>query len=160
MIKLTEEQKQKMYRHAENTYPEECCGILLGRYPTEKETLVVEVWETENAWEEESKTFESVCPEANDSTLSKRNRFTIAPAMLLKAQKYARTEDLNLVGIYHSHPDHSCEPSVFDEAIAWETYSYVIMSVRAGTVVDCCSWKLIDGEKMEKEEIIVTEGCH
>lgn len=158
VLKLTQQQQQQLYRHAENTYPEECCGILLGRFQPEGETTVVEVWETENAWERESKLFESVCPEATDGSLSKRNRFTIDPAVLLKAQKYARTENLNIVGIYHSHPDHPCDPSTFDRAIAWETYSYLILSVQQGKVVDCRSWTLNQQQELQEERII-TEGC-
>lgn len=159
MLKLTQQQQQQMYRHAQNTYPEECCGILFGRFQSNGETAIVEVWETENAWETESKRFEAVSPEANDRGLSKRNRFTIEPATLLQAQKYARRENLEIVGIYHSHPDYTASPSEFDRAIAWDTYSYLIISVQQGTVVDCCSW-ILDDQQQFKRETIVTEGCH
>ncbi len=154
VLKLTRKQQETMYRHAEKTYPEECCGILLGRFQPEGETTVVEVWETENAFEKESKLFESVCPEAADGTLSKRNRFTIDPAVLLKAQKYARMENLDIVGIYHSHPNHSCDPSEFDRAIAWESYSYLIMSVQEGKVVACHSWRLNQQQEFQVEKIV------
>lgn len=160
MLKITQQQQQQMYGHAQKTYPEECCGLLLGRFQDNRETIVVEVWETENAWETERKLFASVSPEANHSGLSKRNRFTIDPAVLLKAQKYARSENLSIVGIYHSHPDHACYPSEFDRAIAWETYSYLIMSINSGKVVACRSWVLNDQLSQFQEETIVTEGCH
>jgi len=159
VLKLTQQQQEQMYRHAQHTYPEECCGILFGTFQANRETIVTEVWETENAWEAESQRFEAVCPEAADDGLSKRNRFTIDPAVLLKAQKYARTHNLSIVGIYHSHPDHTTDPSEFDRAIAWDTYSYLIMSVQDGTVVDCCSW-ILDEQDQFQEEAIVTEGCH
>jgi proteasome lid subunit RPN8/RPN11 len=153
VLKLTDQQQQKMYRHAENTYPEECCGILLGTFQPHGGVTVVEVWETENAWETESQLFASVSPEASNPDLSKRNRFTIDPAILLEAQKYARTENLSIVGIYHSHPDHSSHPSEFDRAIAWDAYSYLIMSVKGGTVVDCRSWRLDDQQQFQEETI-------
>ncbi len=159
MLKLTQQQQEQMYRHAQRTYPEECCGILFGTFQGNGETMVTEVWETENAWEAESQRFEAVCSEASDDRLSKRNRFTIEPVVLLKAQKYARTHNLKIVGIYHSHPDQSAIPSEFDRAIAWDTYSYLIMSVQNGTVVDCYSWILDEQQQFQTEEI-VTEGCH
>ena len=149
MLKLTAEQKQQIDRHAEATYPEECCGILFGYL--EQETTVVEIWETENVWNSEENPLEAT------NTGSKRDRFTIAPKTLLEAQKYAREENLTIVGIYHSHPNHVAIPSEFDRAIAWETYSYLIMSVTEKTVVDRRSWKLNDQQQFE-EEIIVTEG--
>ncbi|MDR9404852.1 MAG: M67 family metallopeptidase [Halothece sp. Uz-M2-17] len=155
MLKLTQQQQDKMYRHAQNTYPEECCGILFGTDQGNRETLVTEVWETENAWEAESKRFESICPEASDDQLSKRNRFTIEPVVLLKAQKYARTNNVRIVGIYHSHPDQTTNPSEFDRAIAWDTYSYLIMSVQEGKVVDCRSWILNEEQKFQEEVISI-----
>ena len=148
VIKLTQKQRQEMYRHGENTYPEECCGILFGY--SNQETTVVEIWETEKVWESEENPLET-------NTGSKRDRFTIAPKTLLEAQKYAREENLTIAGIYHSHPDQVAIPSEFDRAIAWETYSYIIMSVKAKTVVACRSWKLNDQQQFE-EEVIVTEG--
>ncbi|AFZ44777.1 Mov34/MPN/PAD-1 family protein [Halothece sp. PCC 7418] len=159
MLKITQEQQKQMYRHAQNTYPEECCGILFGTFQPQGTTIVTEVWETENAWEAESQRFEAVCPEASDDGLSKHNRFTIEPAVLLKAQKYARINNLKIVGIYHSHPDQTTIPSEFDRAIAWDTYSYLIMSVQEGQVVDCRSW-ILDEQQQFQAEQIVTESCH
>ncbi len=160
MLKLTPKQKQQMYQHAQQTYPEECCGILLGVFE-DSETQVAEVWETENAWraEQEQELFSSVPTPRKQSTESKRDRFSIAPETLLKAQKYARDQYLAIVGIYHSHPDNLAKPSEFDRAIAWQTYSYIIMSVEKGTVTDCRSWQL-DEQQQFQEEIIVTDSCH
>lgn len=159
MLKLTQEQQQQMYHHAQNTYPEECCGLLLGSVDSHRETTVVEIWETDNVWEAENQLFAPFYPETTGQELNKHNRFMIHPAVLLKAQKYARNENLSIVGIYHSHPDESPVPSEFDCAIAWDTYSYLIMSVKAGKVVDCRSWVLNEQEQFQ-EETIVTEGCH
>lgn len=163
VLKLTQQQQQQIYRHAEQTYPEECCGILLGTFDQQGTSTVREVWETENVWENHSDQFESVFAEARQEGESQRSskgdRFTIAPEMLLKAQKYARDQKIDIIGIYHSHPDHPARPSEFDRAIAWEAYSYLIMSVQQGTVVDCCSW-VLDNQQQFQKEIIVTEGCH
>ena len=156
MLKLTQQQQAKIYNHAQITYPEECCGILFGIFYGNQETEVVEVWETENAWESSSEElFSAVTVSEKQETLSRRERFTIAPVVLLKAQKHARQNNLNLVGIYHSHPDHLANPSEFDRAIAWETYSYIIMSVQQGKVMDCRSWVLDDRHNFQEETIVI-----
>ncbi len=156
MLKLTQQQQAKIYNHAQITYPEECCGILFGIFSENEETAVVEVWETENVWESSSEAlFSAVTVSQKQETGSRRDRFTIDPAVLLKAQKYARQNNLNLVGIYHSHPDHLANPSEFDRAIAWETYSYIIMSVQQGKVMDCRSWVLDDQHNFQEETIVI-----
>lgn len=160
MLKLTQQQQQQIYQHAQQTYPQECCGILFGRFE-EGDIQVVEVWETENAWQpqQEQELFASVSRSHQSYRDSKRDRFSIAPETLLKAQKYARNQNLAIVGIYHSHPDQIAKPSEFDRAIAWETYSYIIMSVEQGTVTDCRSWRLNQQQQFQ-EETIVTDSCH
>jgi len=168
VLKLTQQQQQQIYRHAQTTYPEECCGILLGTFDGQGTSTVREVWETENVWESHSDQFESVFAEAKKEGSSQRDcaprstkgdRFTIAPEILLKAQKYTRNQEIDIIGIYHSHPDHLARPSEFDRAIAWETYSYLIMSVKQGVVVNSRSW-ILDEQQQFQEESIVTEGCH
>lgn len=161
VLKLTQKKQEKFYDHAQKAYPEECCGILLGQFEENGEIVIVEVWQTENVWESSSEELFSAVPSSKkQKTASRRDRFTIDPAVLLKAQKYARENNLDIVGIYHSHPDQSAYPSEFDRAIAWDTYSYIIMSVEEGTVVDCRSWRLNDQQQFQEEKIIVTEGCH
>jgi len=160
MLKLTQKQQQQIYQHAQQTYPQECCGILFGRF--EKQNIqVVEVWETENAWQpqQEQELFSSVTSSNKPFTESKRDRFSIAPETLFKAQKYARDQNLAIVGIYHSHPDQIAKPSEFDRAIAWDTYSYIIMAVKKGTVTDCRSWRLNE-QKQFQQETIVTDSCN
>ena len=154
VLKLTPQQQAKIYHHAQQRYPEECCGLLLGCFHKNQETAVMEVWETENVWDASSEDlFATVASSQNSKTGTRRDRFTIDPAVLLKAQKYARQENIEIVGIYHSHPDHVAYPSEFDRAIAWETYSYLILSVQQGTVVDCRSWRLDDQHQFQEETI-------
>ena len=143
-----------MQTHAESTYPEECCGVLLGRQQGDATTLV-EVLATENSWNEEAvDTFDSVAAMAPLQPASKRNRFSIAPAVMLQAQRKARVGNLDIIGIYHSHPDHPAVPSEFDRAIAWQQYSYIIVSVEQGKASDLKSWVLDEDHQFQQEEII------
>ena len=142
-----------MNAHAESTYPEECCGLLLGHIKGDEKTLI-EILSTENSWGEEvTDTFQWVEGSAGERKSSKRNRFSIAPKVMLKAQKDARDRNLNIIGIYHSHTDHPAVPSEFDRVIAWSQYSYIIVSVRQGSACDLRSWSLDDNHQFQPEEI-------
>ena len=148
MLSLTPSQIEQLITHAQTCYPEECCGLLLGQNKT-----VREIWPTENTWTLE---FSQGMPELlppNPQTQSRHDRFAIAPTAILKAQKYARTQDLAIIGIYHSHPDHPAIPSEYDRAIAWDIYSYLILSVENQQVTTYRSWQL-DGDRQFQEEPI------
>jgi proteasome lid subunit RPN8/RPN11 len=132
----------KIQSHAERCYPEECCGLLLGVQIREAEGSVhwqvTTIQETENCWgdiDEFSKT---------DPTEGKHNRFAIDPRILLMVQKADREREIQLIGIYHSHPNGVAVPSEFDRAIAWPDYVYWIMSLESGRVKDGKGWLLDD----------------
>jgi proteasome lid subunit RPN8/RPN11 len=134
--------------HGESTYPNECCGLLLGRVTGGVKTLV-EVLPVQNAWVSEA---EDCWPEQKQ--LTERRRYAIAPADMLKAMKQGRDRALEIIGIYHSHNDCSAIPSEFDRAGAWPQYSYIIVSVMQGTPTDLYSW-ILDGEgNFQSEEIL------
>ena len=152
MIHLSLGQLQQIRFHAENTYPEECCGLLLGTFK-QNDNIVLEVRETQNSWTTEM--LESV-PNISSSTrksLSKKNRFSIAPDILLQVQKEVRDRSLNIIGIYHSHPDYPAIPSTFDREIAWSQYSYIIASLTKGKVTDIQSWQLHENRQFNPEKI-------
>lgn len=151
ILKLLSEHLQTICTHAERTYPEECCGLLLGQM-TEGKT-VVEVWQTENAWSAET------ADEYPDSEMerSRRRRYAIAPLAMLKAQREARDRHLNIIGIYHSHPDHPAIPSECDRLAAWQQYSYVIVSVPQGKAGELRSWVLDDAHQFQSEKIITVD---
>jgi len=154
LLKLHTNHLQEIQTHAEITYPEECCGVLIGWQQGNVKTLI-EVLPTENSWDDEATdTFGSTEAMAQ-LQVSKRNRFTIAPAAMLEAQKKAREQDLEIIGIYHSHPDHPAVPSEFDRAIAWEQYSYIIVAVQLGAASDLKSWSLDENKHFQLEEIII-----
>ncbi|EAZ89451.1 Mov34/MPN/PAD-1 family protein [Crocosphaera chwakensis] len=152
MIYFSHQQLQQIHRHAQITYPEECCGLLLGNLDRD-DKRVVEVRETENSWTSEISDNLPNSPSSNEQPLSKKNRFTIAPYTLLQVQKEVRDRNLNIIGIYHSHPDYPAIPSTFDREIAWSSYSYLIVSLIQGKFIEIRSWKL-DKNQQFKEEII------
>ncbi|HEY9600617.1 MAG TPA: M67 family metallopeptidase [Allocoleopsis sp.] len=153
ILKLYSHHLQAMQTHAESTYPEECCGLLLGQLRGD-EKILIEVLPTENSWDaEDAEAFQSVEGSAQLDT-TKRTRYSIAPEAMLKAQKDARDRSLTIIGIYHSHTDHPAIPSEFDRAIAWSQYSYVIVSVQQGKACDLKSWSLDDEHQFQPEEIL------
>lgn len=148
MLTLTSIHLEQIMAHAQACYPEECCGLLLGRG-----NAVEKIWPTENTWTPEfSRAMPELLPPEPPSQ-SRRDRFAIAPAVILQAQKFARDQGLAIIGIYHSHPDHPAVPSEYDRAIAWERYSYLILSVQSHQISAYRSWKL-DGDRQFQEETI------
>lgn len=153
-LKLTAEHIRLICAHAQSTYPEECCGLLLGQLSQEDKTLV-EVMPVENVWSvQASKPFQQI--DANlDPGANKSSHYTIAPEVMLKVQKEARDRQLDLIGVFHSHPNHPAIPSEFDRLCAWQTYSYIIVSVASGKAGELLSWRLDDNQQFQPEEVIV-----
>ena len=148
MIKLNAIQLQKILSHAESTYPEECCGVILGEL-RDRQKVVVEIVSTQNVWNPET---------AGDFVeenieYSRKRRYTIAPREMLRLQKEARERNLNIIGIFHSHPDYPATPSEFDREYAWQEYSYIIASVEKGIARNINSWVLDDNRKFQPEEM-------
>ena len=135
------------HHHARRCYPEECCGLLLGQ-----DQRVLEVWQTENSWTTD---FGDRLPfqQSTAKPPSRLNRFAIDPREMLAAQKFARAQNLSIIGIYHSHPNHPAIPSESDRAIAWDIYSYLIMSVTQQNVAATRSWILTGDRQFVEEEI-------
>ena len=106
---------EQLRAHGEETYPNECCGIMLGR----AEADAIRVTELLRA--------------GNTRTDSAHNRYHIAPQELIAAQRQARGKGLDIVGFYHSHPDHPAQWSQTDFAEAhWFGCAYVITAVAKG----------------------------
>jgi proteasome lid subunit RPN8/RPN11 len=145
-IAISVEQLQVIYNHAESVYPEECCGILLGKM-TELSKTVVEVIPTINTWEK---------AESGEVERSKNSRYSINPQDIFTAQKRARELHLDIIGFFHSHPDYPAIPSTCDRTQAWEVYSYPIVSVINGKVSEIESWVLDSDGVFQLEEIQIT----
>jgi proteasome lid subunit RPN8/RPN11 len=126
-------------------YPNECCGILIGRDVVQNglsQRIVIRL-------EPGSNTFEAA---------EQYHRFSIDPAQQLRAEKSAEKESLAVLGYYHSHPDHPARPSEYDRQHAWPFYSYVIVAIAKGVPVDMTSWVLDDQTEMFSEQEIVLRG--
>jgi proteasome lid subunit RPN8/RPN11 len=126
-------------KHGEADYPHEACGLMGGRMEGER-TIVRELVALPNT--------------RSDSA---RNRYLIDPDAFRRAQASLDGEGLEIVGVYHSHPDHPAEPSAFDREHAWPRWSYVIVGVAAGRSGDMKSWRLSDDRAAFAEEPITVE---
>lgn len=142
-----------MEAHAERVYPEECCGLIVGEISTvdgEPLKSVVRIVALDNEWTPD--VVEADRPEPT----TKRRRYWIDPRDMLRVQKQARDEGLNIIGIYHSHPDSEAVPSECDRAQAWPQYAYVIVSVANGEAVDLQNWALDSDRQFQPEAIRVS----
>jgi proteasome lid subunit RPN8/RPN11 len=130
--------------HAEEAYPHESCGVLLGT-PTSEGWLVC-----------------AAVRAANTRTDSPQNRYEIAPDELVRILRSAREQGLDIAGFYHSHPDHPAEPSATDLAEAhWLQCSYVITEVAHGRAISTASFLLAgateDDKRFDPEPIELVE---
>lgn len=143
----TVEQRDAIRRHAETGYPNEICGILIGeRQETgvDGDKIVREVIPVENAWEDIDE---------------HHKRFLIAPEVLLHQERRLRGTERQILGFYHSHPDHPPEPSETDREFAWPSFSYLIQQVENGRAVEALSWVLKDDRSAyDRETIMVVPG--
>lgn len=143
MLTITQSEYESLRRHGEITYPHECCGVLLGHAG------------------DGNKVSKAVrC--GNTRSDSAHNRYQIAPQELVRIQRQAREEGLEIVGFYHSHPDHPAHWSQTDLAEAhWIGCSYVITSVEEGYAKATHSFLLTgsieEEKKFEAEEIAVVQ---
>jgi len=134
MLRLKIAEYQAIRAHGEETYPHECCGVLLGHADDGGNT----VSETVRA--------------GNTRTDSAHNRYNISPQELVKIQRQAREKRLDIVGFYHSHPDHPAQWSVTDFAEAhWIGCSYVITAVEKGKAAITNSFLLTGMDEEEKK---------
>jgi proteasome lid subunit RPN8/RPN11 len=148
-VGISTELAEKIREHGVETYPHECCGALLGR----------DLGLTGNAVSDKkshsvSREVLSLFPLVNRRDDSPRNRFSVTADDVRDAEKTARAQGLDLIGWYHSHPDHPARPSDYDRDHAWPWYSYIIVSVHTGVPQDMTSWRLKDDRSGFLEEKI------
>lgn len=141
-VVLTDNIIFEIQAHASSTYPEECCGLLIGAFEGGSRTKrVVESKRMENVFQKEER----------------YHRYTIDPKEFLMAETESESRGLEIVGIYHSHPNAPAKPSKFDREHAWPTLSYVVMEVRDSKPVEIKSWVLRD-DRSEFEPEGLTAG--
>jgi proteasome lid subunit RPN8/RPN11 len=138
---LTPSQVQQIEGEGSQAYPNECCGIIIGRDVSDGACT--------------RRIVERLEPMANVfDPQQQRRRFAVDPLALMRAEKSAAAEERLVLGFYHSHPDHPARPSEFDREHAWPFYSYVIVSIAQGAAVDMTSWILDDQtETFSRQEI-------
>jgi proteasome lid subunit RPN8/RPN11 len=135
---LNEASRTIMEAHAIGSFPNECCGFFFGRNHGESRS-VSDVFLVTNAKEGDQ-----------------RRRFAIAPLDYMRAEKEALERGLDLLGIYHSHPLHPAVPSEHDLAQALPTFSYIILQVAPGQIVDLRSWQLNEDGAFVEETVQTT----
>jgi proteasome lid subunit RPN8/RPN11 len=143
MLRIGFADYQALRAHGEETFPYECCGVLLGKSS------------------EDGNHVHAIVRAGNTRTDSAHNRYNIAPQELVKIQRQARKLDLDIVGFYHSHPDHPAQWSSTDFAEAhWLGCSYLITSIESGTAAITNSFLLSgtseDDKKFEDESIEIS----
>ena len=126
LLKLSEELSNGIRAHSVETYPDECCGALLGRDGKDGREVL------------------ALVPLTNRRGDSPRNRFSITPEDVRLAEQRAREQGLELIGWYHSHPDSLARPSEYDRERAWPWYSYIIVRSEAQGTREMTSWRLAD----------------
>jgi proteasome lid subunit RPN8/RPN11 len=144
-VHLTAAVYTEIRQHGEHTYPYECCGALLG-------TAVADGWSIQTA-----------VPADNAHTDSAHNRYQISPADLIRIERQARTQHLNIAGFYHSHPDHPAQWSQTDLAEAhWLGCAYIVTAVEKGHAAITNSFLLTgtsEGDKrFELQQIVIGDS--
>lgn len=148
-VGISTELAEKIRQHGRETYPYECCGALLGRDLGLAENAV-----SDKKSHRVSREVLSLFPLVNRRDDSPRNRFSVTADDVRDAEKTAGTQGLEVIGWYHSHPDHPARPSDYDRDHAWPWYSYIIVSVDTGVPQDMTSWRLKDDRSGFLEEHI------
>ena len=134
MLKIPPDAYASLRRHGEQTYPYECCGVLLGRFE-----------------DDGTKTVTRAVPAGNTREDSPHNRYNIDPKELVRIQREGRERGEDIVGFYHSHPDHPAQWSKTDhEEAHWIGCSYVITSVEKGKAAITNSFELTGTDEADK----------
>jgi proteasome lid subunit RPN8/RPN11 len=131
-MKLSQQLLHQIHRHLESGYPNEACGVMLG-----KDGVITEVVSADN-----------------QRTDSARNRYLIDPLGYMKIEREADKRGLDVIGIYHSHPDVAARPSQFDLENAWPNLSYLIVSVAKGRAVESNCWRLREDRSVFDQEAV------
>ena len=143
MIKIANSLLRQIYDHTEESYPYECCGLLIGTTDQEKNHTVHAFRRCKNLNKERA-----------------HDRYDMDPLDMLRAEREFENSPWDIIGVYHSHPDHPSRASQTDTDRAVEimafAWSYVIVSVQKGKVAGAQSWMLNEAEKKFYEEPLVT----
>jgi len=157
MIVLTPSVLTTIHEQGRRSYPNECCGLLLGRF-AEGQRIALEAWPVENAWTRD------IQLTGDEAAHSLQDRFYIPPQAYLQAQRVALRRGLDIVACYHSHPDDRAWPSERDRIGAagvggGPDFSFVILAVHNGIPAEIGSALLSsDSQQWLPEEIKIQEA--
>jgi proteasome lid subunit RPN8/RPN11 len=139
MLNIEQAPLDEMVNDAVRTFPDECCGFLFGKDENNIRTIK-KIQVVDNAKEGD-----------------KRRRFVISAKDYLKAEQFAEENDLQLIGVYHSHPNHPAIPSEHDRVAAQPYFSYIILSVINSEFDHIRSWQLNEQQQFEEEKILIQQ---
>jgi len=139
MLNIEQTPLNEMIKDAVRTFPDECCGFLLGKEENNIRTII-KIQVVDNAKEGD-----------------KRRRFIISAKDYLKAELFADENNLQLIGVYHSHPNHPAIPSEHDRVAAQPYFSYIILSVMNNEFDHIRSWRLNEQQQFEEEKILIQQ---
>ena len=138
-LTITAEVDEAIRAHGRETFPHECCGALVGA--ADRVTAAVAL--------------------PNTTEEGPRRRFLVRPSDYREAERRATELGGELLGFYHSHPDHPARPSQYDLDHAWPTFAYIIVSVMAGQAADMTVWYLKeDRSSFDEGQLIYAENSH
>jgi proteasome lid subunit RPN8/RPN11 len=142
VLVLSASQVAQIEAEGSQTYPNECCGIIIGRDVQDGAST--------------RRIVEKLEPMQNvfDAAQQKR-RFAVDPLALMRAEKSTAATGQSVLGFYHSHPDHPARPSEYDREHAWPFYSYIIVAIAKGEPVDMTSWLLDDQTQIFSQQEII-----
>jgi proteasome lid subunit RPN8/RPN11 len=140
MLSLTNEILSQIHAHGEASYPEEGAGLLLGKADGDRKQVT------------SLRTFDNAREQS-----ARHNRYLLTPQDYLQGEREAARLGLDILGVFHSHPDHPNHPSEYDREWAMPWLSYIITSVQAGRAVESRSWTLNEDRSQFEQEIIVLE---
>jgi len=133
---------ERMRKFAEAAYPYEGCGVLIGTSGDDS-AAVSEVFEGRNLVQDR-----------------RHDRYELDPRDIIQAEKWAREVGQEVLGFYHTHPDHPARPSQFDTDRAWAGYHYVVISVESGQLVEATAWQLAEAVEPSHFDEVSLEGGH
>ena len=141
MLVIEQKPLDEMYQDALQSFPDECCGFFFGKELND-ERIVTDVLVVNNSKEGD-----------------KRRRFVISPKDYLSAERFADENELQLLGVYHSHPNHPAIPSEHDRVAAQPYFSYIIISVKEKEIANTRSWQLNEDFQFEEEKTVSHEDA-
>jgi Predicted metal-dependent protease of the PAD1/JAB1 superfamily len=132
VVRIAKSVYDEIIKHAESGYPNEVCGVLIGG-----ESKITNSKECRNLNQERA-----------------RDRYELDPLSFKEADEWARSNGMEILGVYHSHPDHPSRPSAFDREMAWPDWVYIIVSIHGGKYKDGRGWIIKDFDSPFEEEKI------